>query len=362
MVTRLTGGLTPGDGADPRTFPAIWNATAETIESQGSAITSNDSDITALQGSAVALGSAVDNLTTDVQTIQGWNLQDLNNVSFASAVADGQALVYSTAIPGWTNGAGGGGGGASVSIGTAAPGSPSDGDMWWNSTDGNLYIYYTDADSSQWVASNGPQVLVSEVAPNGYQGQLWFDSTQGKVFIYYDDGTSGQFVSAIGGSLAGSVLQVVSTNYTNTFTSSSTTPADVTGFSATITPRSTSSKILILFNAWTGYSASDTYPYYLLKRGATQIGNGISATGVQINTFASTPALPGAASGVGTYKLLNASRSYLDSPGTTSATTYQVQFASGYTGTAYINRQHDQTNQPYIQYPSSDLILMEIAG
>jgi hypothetical protein len=31
-VTRLTGGLTPADGGDPRTFPAIWNATADYIE------------------------------------------------------------------------------------------------------------------------------------------------------------------------------------------------------------------------------------------------------------------------------------------------------------------------------------------
>jgi hypothetical protein len=31
-VTRLVGGLTPGDGSDPRTFPAIWNATADVID------------------------------------------------------------------------------------------------------------------------------------------------------------------------------------------------------------------------------------------------------------------------------------------------------------------------------------------
>ena len=36
-VTRLTGGVTPADGADPRTFPAIWNATATVIESNESA-------------------------------------------------------------------------------------------------------------------------------------------------------------------------------------------------------------------------------------------------------------------------------------------------------------------------------------
>jgi hypothetical protein len=32
-ITRLTGGLTPADGSDPRTFPAIWNSAADEIES-----------------------------------------------------------------------------------------------------------------------------------------------------------------------------------------------------------------------------------------------------------------------------------------------------------------------------------------
>jgi hypothetical protein len=31
-ITRLSGGLTPGNGADPRTFPAVWNATADLLE------------------------------------------------------------------------------------------------------------------------------------------------------------------------------------------------------------------------------------------------------------------------------------------------------------------------------------------
>jgi hypothetical protein len=32
-ITRLIGGLTPADGSDPRTFPVIWNTTADLIES-----------------------------------------------------------------------------------------------------------------------------------------------------------------------------------------------------------------------------------------------------------------------------------------------------------------------------------------
>jgi hypothetical protein len=32
VVTRLSGGLTPADGSDPRTFPGIWNAAADELE------------------------------------------------------------------------------------------------------------------------------------------------------------------------------------------------------------------------------------------------------------------------------------------------------------------------------------------
>lgn len=55
---------------------------------------------------------------------------------------------------GYTGSAGtGGGGGASVTISDTAPVSPSAGNLWWNSNTGELYIYYTDIDSSQWVAA-----------------------------------------------------------------------------------------------------------------------------------------------------------------------------------------------------------------
>jgi len=46
---------------------------------------------------------------------------------------------------------GGGGGGASVSTSDSAPSSPSDGDLWYNTSVGGLFVYYQDADSSQWV-------------------------------------------------------------------------------------------------------------------------------------------------------------------------------------------------------------------
>jgi hypothetical protein len=45
-----------------------------------------------------------------------------------------------------------GGGGATIS--DTAPASPSAGDLWWNSSDGQLYTYYNDGTSSQWVIAN----------------------------------------------------------------------------------------------------------------------------------------------------------------------------------------------------------------
>lgn len=48
------------------------------------------------------------------------------------------------------------GGGASVTVATSPPGSPTEGDLYWDEDNGRMYIYYTDADSSQWVDSSPP--------------------------------------------------------------------------------------------------------------------------------------------------------------------------------------------------------------
>lgn len=46
------------------------------------------------------------------------------------------------------------GGGASVTVSDTAPGTPADGDLWWNSVNGQLYIFYNDGTSSQWVTAS----------------------------------------------------------------------------------------------------------------------------------------------------------------------------------------------------------------
>ncbi len=61
---------------------------------------------------------------------------------------------YNTSKTRWTSS--GSGGGSSVTVSDTAPTSPSDGDQWFNSTNGSLLIYYNDGTSSQWVGVSGP--------------------------------------------------------------------------------------------------------------------------------------------------------------------------------------------------------------
>lgn len=45
-------------------------------------------------------------------------------------------------------------GGGGVTTSDTPPGSPADGDLWWDSADGQMYVYYDDGTSSQWVVAN----------------------------------------------------------------------------------------------------------------------------------------------------------------------------------------------------------------
>ena len=60
---------------------------------------------------------------------------------------------------------------AGLTISTSAPGSPSAGDMWWDSDAGLFLTYYNDGNSSQWVELNqGPKGAQGATGPTGAQG------------------------------------------------------------------------------------------------------------------------------------------------------------------------------------------------
>lgn len=154
---------------------------------------------------------------------------------------------------------------------------------------------------------------------------------------------------------SGSVLQVVQAVKTDTFSTSSTSYVDVTGMTATITPSSTSSKILVLTNIKVGNTANASFVALSLLRGSTVIYGG-DASGSRDNAAQSyffSPADRDAAPQVSIF---------LDSPNTTSATTYKIQMKTVTAHTAYVNR--SSTDGDNTQHPrtASSITLMEIAG
>jgi len=115
-----------------------------------------------------------------------------------------------------------------------------------------------------------------------------------------------KWAAAAGG---GKILQVVTNTYSTSFTTSSTSPVD-TGMSTTITPTSATSRILVMYNGIHAIASGAASATNLrILRGATNVltynANGFTNT---TNLFRHTIACH-----------------LVDSPATTSATTYKIQ-------------------------------------
>jgi hypothetical protein len=137
------------------------------------------------------------------------------------------------------------------------------------------------------------------------------------------------------------ILQVV-TGSTSTLASSATATLADTGLTATITPQSSSSKILVFVNHpqchKTNANAFNCLTLAIL-RGATNI-----------QTVTTVAGFTGAAGDL----VFGVSGAVLDSPATTSATTYKTQFASSFGG-ATLNVQFGSAG-------TSSIVLMEVSA
>ena len=146
--------------------------------------------------------------TPDITTIEG-----LSNVVITNP-SNGQVLKYNGTN--WINDTdvttSGGGGGATVTVADTAPSSPSNGDLWFKSDEGQLKVWYDDgvgSPSSQWVdtsnnagggtSGGGSNFSVStgDTPPaTANNGDLWWKTNEGRLKIYYTDADSSQWVDA----------------------------------------------------------------------------------------------------------------------------------------------------------------------
>ena len=163
---------------------------------------------------------------------------------------------------------------------------------------------------------------------------------------------SGATVTGFGG---GKVLQVLQTLKTDTqsFTSSSSF-SDIVGLSVSITPSSTSSKILVSFCVSGGTGSDGGHLQMQLLRDSTAIGSADASsnrtrnTGIYFNTAV-----------VG--QVIQNNFMMLDSPSTTSSVTYKMQGMAN-SSTVHVNRSsRDNDGSAHDGRCSSHITVMEIA-
>jgi len=167
--------------------------------------------------------------------------------------------------------------------------------------------------------------------------------------------------SHLASGVGGKVLQVVSTTKTDAYSVAlgiTTQSGDVTGLTAAITPSATSSKVLVTLSLSMDTSSNVHSAYFTVFRGGS-ISSFVGANP------SSRQAVSGATvNGDQGPELSTATITFLDSPATTSATTYSVRLShnNGSTTTVYLNRSYGNNDSYYDARSASSITLMEIGA
>lgn len=202
----------------------------------------------------------------------------------------------------------------------------------------------TDLPADFEVALQGVDTQLKALQPGTTLGDIAYSSATANTNTRLPIGTTGQVLAVSGGVPAwttpaggGKVLQVVAASYATEVQNNTSTYAD-TGLTATITPSSSSSRILVLVSQNGVTKSADTGVGLKLMRGATNI-----AQIADILLLTNSALFLSASGGI----------SYVDSPATTSATTYKTQFNS-VNGISYARVQNNGVR--------SSIVLLEIGA
>ena len=150
----------------------------------------------------------------------------------------------------------------------------------------------------------------------------------------------------------GKIGQVVETYIDSVgFETNSSTPVQLTGVTANITPSSTSSKILVIAKVMAG-AAVDYKMFFQLRNGTTLIGNSASAgsreisIGMSLNVQVNMP--------------MTHNFQYLHSPSSTDQQTYNVYGHAESDGTLRLNRGSTDSDAGTVGRGTTALTLMEV--
>ena len=197
-------------------------------------------------------------------------------------------------------------------------------------------------------------VVASDLDPAVITGQtaLAVAPASTDEFLISDAGTLKRIDASlvVGG---GKINQVVQTVKTDIFTSTTASLTDVTGFSVSITPTATSSKVLVMAQYNLGVS-SGYKMYSSLLRGSTEIYKGDAAGSRVRVSFGSKANANDDVRAV--------SHIFLDSPNTTSATTYKIQAYPENGGTLVFNasKNSNDSDQAIYSRDAASITVMEV--
>ena len=151
------------------------------------------------------------------------------------------------------------------------------------------------------------------------------------------------------------VLQVINATKTDTFTTTSTTLVDVTGLSVTITPASATNKILVFASlALQSPLTGGLQVWGRIVRDSTSLGGTASGNRPSANfaTYQSSAI----------YGISPVAYQTLDSPATTSATTYKIQIAARSGSTASVNITNNDDNSTFVSRLASSITVIEVSA
>jgi len=151
----------------------------------------------------------------------------------------------------------------------------------------------------------------------------------------------------------GGILQVVSTIKTDTFSVASASYSNITGLSASITPTSSTSKVLVILSLGMIDGGGNIWISGDVTRAGTPIGIADTAGNRIRSGWARTPQEANRPESV--------AYAVLDSPNTTSSTTYQARIRSN-SATAFVNRSNLDSDSTFITRAASTITLMEVSA
>ena len=156
---------------------------------------------------------------------------------------------------------------------------------------------------------------------------------------------------------SGSIIQVKQTVGTGTYSTTSQTFSDV--ITCAITPASTSNKIICIYKIALSTSSQGYSGAARLVRDSTAIYVGDAAS----NRVQASSHFVADSDAICHMKMFDQSGSFMDSPSTTSAITYRLQFRTDYSGTAvYAGRTTEDSDNTYRGRVPTSLLIMEVAA